>query len=113
MNLLLALTTAGLLICASSLQAQVSAVAQVTLTVVPGPGIDFISENPAGKTFAVNHVGRRGFTLHASGNVLVMLYTSGRKRMLDDESFGEGVTETLTSEKLIGVSKVEVIYLGS
>jgi hypothetical protein len=107
------LTIIGLLICASASHAQVTAVARITLTVIPGSGIDFSPASSARNSLAVNRPSKGGFTSHVSSNVRVMLDISGLKRMLDNENLSQGMTEILTSEKLIGVSKVEVVYLGS
>jgi len=110
---LLFLPIIGLLICASTSRAQVTATARVTLTVVPAPGLNFTPANPAKNSAAMSQADNGGITLHTSSNVAVMLKTSGEKNALENNNPGQGVTKTLTPKELSGVSKVEVVYLGS
>ncbi len=93
-------------------QAQVTAIARITLTVIPAPGINFASTNPIKSLFSINQATDGAIALRASGNVSVVLNFHNHKRILDMNCFRQGETKTLTSKEFIGVSKVEVLYLG-
>jgi hypothetical protein len=113
-NISLLLPILGLLICASASQAQVvTATAKVTLTVIPGPGVSFTPASQAKNPSSINQGNDGGITIHTSSNVAVTLNTSAHRKMLNDNNLSEGGTRTLTSKDLTGVSKVEVVYLGS
>jgi len=113
-NISLLLSILGLLICASVSEAQVAtATARVTLTVIPGPGISFTPASQIKNPSSINQGVDGGMTIHASSNVAVMLNSSADQKLLNDNKLSEGVTKTLTSKDLTGVSKVEVVYLGS
>lgn len=103
----------GLSVHALTSQAQVTAIARITLTVIPAPGVDFASTIPARSCWSVNQTTDGGITLHASGNVAIVLNFCNRKRILDANYFRQGETKILTSKELKGASNVEVLYLGN
>lgn len=94
-------------------QAQVTAIARITLTVIPAPGVNFAPTNLAKSSSSVNQTTDGGITLHTSGNVAILLNSCHHKIVLEANYFGQGQTETLTSKEFIDVSKVEVLYLGN
>jgi len=112
-NISLLLPAIALLFFASNSQAQVSATARVTLTVIPAPGINFSPANPAKPSTIVNRSNDGGLTLRTSSNVAVVLKSSTSRTTLNTENVGQGTTKTLTTKDLNGVSSVEVLYLGS
>jgi hypothetical protein len=90
-----------------------TATVRVTLTVIPGPGIGFSPQHSPTTSSPVNRRDDGGITLHASTPVDVSLMSTDRGKTVVTNHLDKGETRTLTSRDLVGVSKVEVVYLGS
>ncbi len=113
LNISLLLSVLGFLICASTSQAQVTATARVTLTVIPAPGINFSPTSSTKNLSSVNQTNNGGITLRTSSNVAIVLHSSDNDKVPNTNNFSQGQTKTFTSKELSGVSSVEVVYLGS
>ena len=114
LEITLLLTVIGLSPRASTSQGRVvTATARVTLAVIPPPGVSFASTSRIRNASLLNQANDGGLTIRTSSNVAVFLDSSVNRKMLGIKYLASGVTKTLTSKEFNGVSKVEVVYLGS
>jgi hypothetical protein len=109
------LTFAGLVLCSSRLSAQVTSTVNITVTVIPGPEMDFSplkSQENSFVTAGSLQPSGAGITFRSSGNVLVRFKDnkSGRSTVFDFQQPG---VKTFTFKEMKDVSSVEVLYLGS
>lgn len=108
------LPVSGLLICVSTSEEQVAtATARITLTVIPPPGIVFISTDYNAGISLKSQAEGGAMTLRTSTNVTVILNFFDRRRMLDSIYLSQELTKTLNFKELAGISKVDVVYLGN
>lgn len=104
-----------LMLCASKTEAQVTATANVLLTVVPAPGIEFETDRQKNASLPiVNNLsgsGQGSITFQSSSNVTVKLKSRGAPaKML---TIKKGEVHTFTIKELKNISKIEVLYTGS
>lgn len=109
------LAAAAIMFSASISQAQVTSTAMVTLTVVPAPGMSMTtvqmqSRNP-GLLASGESSKSQAMVFRSSQNVMVRLNSADRVTSKFDLQLGQ--VKTITAKQLKGISKVEIVYLGS
>ncbi|MGO9480841.1 MAG: hypothetical protein ACLP05_03550 [Candidatus Kryptoniota bacterium] len=107
-NISLLLSIAGLLAFASGADAQVRATATVILTVLPAPGVNFIS-----KTTQAGVKVDAGITFDRSNNVMVQLSSTSNSANSVASFSHDSKTNIITAKELRSASSVEIDYLGS
>ena len=104
----------GLLVCPSASQEQlVTATARVTLVVVACPCTSSPQPSHAWALPPTNRANEEGLTLRTSSNVALILRFSDSMKMPKTDYCPQEKTVNFAVRDLKGVSKIEVIYLGS
>ncbi len=108
-NMSLLLSIAGFLAFASGSDAQVRATATVTLTVLPAPGVNFISSKATQGGVKMD----AGMTFERSSNVMVQLNSAMHTGNSAANFSYDSNINIISAKELRSASSVEIEYLGS